>query len=583
MNELPHIVDTLRRFKDHAAFARESLTIRDKRGRAVPFLLQPAQIKLNTLIESCRAKRKPVRIICLKARQVMVSTGVAAQFFHGFAFNTGQKALVVAHEEAASKNIFSYYQQLHDGYKDFGDALQLQPVNNNAPAAGKLEYDGGSYVQVSTANNLKTGRSFSLRYLHLSEYAFWKDAKTLMTGLMQSVPDDPDTMVIIESTACGVGGDFWQRWQDACDPSSGSEWLPMFFAWWEHPEYFRPIADKAGFQASLTRDEISLMELHPISLEQIHWRRWATKNKCGGSPDSFKQEYPSNPEEAFLFSGRPRFDYKSLARMPIKHDGLVGELYQDTEERRQRLLFQVNEDRRGALTIYKRPQPNKRYACGIDVAEGKTISKTGEDPDYSVAIFLDADTGEQIAKLRGRIEPGPFGEYLAAVAEWFNWAYLVPEANGPGIALLEELLRQGYPPALIYHRKPTADMQFVDGHGTLLQELGWRQTVSTRPQLISTLDMAIREMSVIIVDPGTVQECKAFVIKPNGRIEGQDGTHDDEVFALGLAIVGLQHMPMDKRLHGLGIQRTGRPVQGGTVRQYGKRRQEERGELLRST
>lgn len=575
------IEETLRRFKDHAAFARESLSIRDKRGAVVPLELQPAQIKLNKIIERCREKRKPVRIIVLKARQVMVSTGVAAQFFQVVGFSPGQKALVVAHEDKASKNIFGYYQQLNDFYRKFGGVVSLPPIDNNAPAAGKLEYEGGSYVLVATANNLKTGRSFSLRCLHLSEYAFWKDAKTLMMGLMQSVPDDPDTMVVIESTANGVGGDFWQRWQDANDPSSGSEWTPMFFAWCEHPEYVRPVADKPSFEASLTREELELVELYGLTLEQLHWRRWKVKNDCGGSLETFKQEYPINPEEAFLFSGRPRFSLAHLARMPIKHDGLVGELYEDTHERKTRLVFQASEERHGALTVYKKPNQNKRYVAGIDVAEGITITKSGEDPDYSVAIFLDADTGEQVAKLRGRIEPGPFAEYLAGVAQWFNWAFLVPEANGPGIALIGELLKQGYPPGLIYHRKPSPDQQFIDGHGTLLQELGWKQGVVTRPQLISRMDMAIREMAVIIVDPNTAAECRAFVIKPNGRVEAQDGTHDDEVIALGLAIIGLEHMPADKRLQGIRQQRAGDPITAGTVRRYGKGRQDSRGDLIR--
>ena len=581
---MSQISETLAAFKNHPLFARESYRIRNKLGVVVPMELQPAQLKLDALIERCRAQGRPVRIICLKARQVMVSYGIAAQFHQGIAFSEGQKALVVAHEDKASKNIFSYYQQLHDGYQQFRGVFNLRDVDNNAPTAGKLTYEGGSYVQVSTANNLKTGRSFSLRFLHLSEYAFWRDAKTLMTGLMQCVPDDKETMVLIESTANGVGGDFWQRWQDANDPSSGSEWIPMFFAWWEHPEYTRPINDIPAFQKSLSREEQELIETYGLKIAQIHWRRWCIKNNCGGSVDTFKQEFPANPQEAFLFSGRPRFSHQHLARMPVKDDALVGELYQDSKERKTRLVFQADEDRKGALTIYKKPQPNKRYVAGIDVSEGLTLTKTGDDPDYSVASFFDADTGEQVAKLRGRIEPGPFGEYLAAVGEWFNWAFLVPEANGPGIALLEELLRQNYPVGLIYHRRPSPDEQFVDGRSALLQELGWRTGTVTRPQLISKIDMAIREMAVIICDPNTVAELKAFVVKANGRAEGQDGAHDDEVIAVGLAIVGIEHMPADRRLQGIRPARQSNAIASGTVRKYGQRRQEEdrRGDLLRS-
>ena len=116
---MPTPLDIDRDFHDHETFCRESLAIRDKRGKTVPFGLQPAQKRLNALIEERRRKRRPIRIIVLKGRQVMISAGTAAEFFHDCAFQPGQKALVVAHEVKASENIFSYYQQLQDNYEPF--------------------------------------------------------------------------------------------------------------------------------------------------------------------------------------------------------------------------------------------------------------------------------------------------------------------------------------------------------------------------------------------------------------------------------------------------------------------------------
>jgi hypothetical protein len=34
-------------------------------------------------------------------------------------------------------------------------------------------------------------------------------------GVVQAVPDEPDTEIILESTANGVGGEFHERWQQA--------------------------------------------------------------------------------------------------------------------------------------------------------------------------------------------------------------------------------------------------------------------------------------------------------------------------------------------------------------------------------
>jgi hypothetical protein len=197
-------------FHNHATFCRESLSIRDKYGKTVTFELQPAQIKLNAIIEDCRRRRKPVRIIVLKARQVMVSAGVAAEYFHEIPFNPGQKARIIAHNDDSAKLIFSYYHQLSNNYTSFRGIANLPAVVKDAEDAGILEYENGSRFQVQTANSVEGGRGGSNRFLHFSEYGFYRDAKRLLTGIMQTVPDDPDTMVIIESTANGVGGDFYQ-------------------------------------------------------------------------------------------------------------------------------------------------------------------------------------------------------------------------------------------------------------------------------------------------------------------------------------------------------------------------------------
>lgn len=210
-------------FTDHAKFCAESFAIRNPRGVTVPFDLYPSQVRLHELILKQQAKQLPIRIITLKARQVFVSAGVAAEFMHTVPFVGGQKAMVVAHDKDSAKNIFSYYTQLRDNYRPFHGVIPMPAVKKDERAAGVIEWENGSYVRVETANNLQSGRSYSLRYLHLSEYAFWRNPSAVMGGLLQSVPDDPDTAVIIESTANGVGGDFHARWLSAMDPASGSE------------------------------------------------------------------------------------------------------------------------------------------------------------------------------------------------------------------------------------------------------------------------------------------------------------------------------------------------------------------------
>jgi hypothetical protein len=73
-------------------------------------------------------------------------------------------------------------------------------------------------------------------------------------------------------------------------------------------------------------------------------------------------------------------------------------------------------------------------------------------------------------------------------------------------------------------------------------------------------------MSIRIHDPDTLQECRQFVRKANGKEEGIK--HDDEVFGLALAIVGLQKA---RRAFQYRIQREQQSIKQWTPTRYGPR------------
>ena len=122
-----------------------------------------------------------------------------------------------------------------------------------------------------------------------------------MDGLMQRVPNSPETMVIVESTGFGEGGPFYELCQRAQDPQRAGGWLFVFFGWQEHPEYQMPVpgGDRGAFQRDLDRGELEVMQQYGCTLEQMAWRRWAILNNCEGHVSTFQQEFPSNPRECF--------------------------------------------------------------------------------------------------------------------------------------------------------------------------------------------------------------------------------------------------------------------------------------------
>lgn len=557
-------------FQDHLTFCQQSLSVRNKGGEIIPYLPAPAQIKLNKAIEQARRERRPPRIVYLKARQVFVSTGTAGRFFHETAFTPGQHTMVVAHELKSARNLWGYYDLFQSTYKPFGarplGAIHLDALSKRSQGAGELEWANGSWIKIATADNVETGRSFTVQRLHLSEYAFYRDARTLMAALIKMVPDSLDSIVVVESTANGVGNDFWQLWQVANDPAARSEWIPLFCAWHEHPEYQRRLpCPKGEFFASLDAEERELMQQFRLSLEQLAWRRWSIHTEFRGDAELFRQECPSTPEEAFRTSGRPVFSEKHLARMPLIREAIAGRLEEELIGTQRRISFLPVE--RGELTVYKKPEAGHLYAIGADTAMGRDLSegKGTADPDYSVANVLDIDSGEQVANLRGRIDPPTFGAYLCTLGRWFNFAFIVLEVNYTGLGTVPELLRQGYPPAMLYHRPVTPDDLTHMGTETSFGRVGWKTTPVTRPQMLSRLAQAIREMTVIIRCPQTLQECRTFVYHPDGKPAGQQGCHDDEVFSIGLALVGLEAFPRQLRSGATSRQ------QVAAVHKYGRR------------
>ena len=312
----------LRRLKsDYEYYAPRTLKIKTKQGKLAKFNLNPMQRKINDVADRMRAEGRPVRIIALKARQIGVSTWAEGRIFHSTAMNELTSSLIVAHKEDASTNLFNmsklFYEEMPAGLRPMKKASNAKELifENPTPDTRAKQANPGlrSKIKIDTAQNLGAGRSETVHNLHVSELAFWSNAEVVMTGLMQAVPDDPGTMVIVESTANGLGGYFYELWQAAT--AGLNEFEPVFIAWFENPEYSREFKDeeaKRRLEDSLDETERHLRDTFGVTLEQLYWRRWCIANNLNGDVEAFKQEYPSIPEEAFLTSGTPVYDVKTV-------------------------------------------------------------------------------------------------------------------------------------------------------------------------------------------------------------------------------------------------------------------------------
>jgi hypothetical protein len=505
--------------KNDRRYIEKLLKIRTKKGDLVNFQFNVMQLKLDEKIEELRQQGKPVRVIILKARQMGASTYTEGKIFKKTATTKLTNSLIIAHKEDASTNLFNmsklFYEELPQLIRPMKKASNAKELLFENPTADPNEKQVNpglrSKIKIDTAKNLGAGRSETIHNLHASEVAFWDNAETVMLGLMQAVPNTPNTMVVIESTANGVGGYFYDMWQQA--KRGENDFIPLFFAWFEHPEY--KMAVPPNF--TLDEEEKELKELYHLDSEQLAWRRWAIRNNCGGDPDKFKQEYPSNDMESFMTSGRPRFDVPTLTKWLSKSK--PGE--QGNIEHKQWIP-----QAKGYITVWDKPKPGKKYVIGADVAEGLV------NGDYSAAPVWDAETWKMVAKWHGHIDPDLYGDELAKIGKFYNTALIAVEKNNHGFTTLNRLKNLDYPQ--LFHME-----KYDEVTDKSTKQLGWQTNRKTKPLAVDFLARCIREELITVHDSDFISECITYVRGDDGTTNAQEGCTDDLVMggAIGLFVL----------------------------------------------
>lgn len=283
------------------------------RPAVLPFRFNAAQRYVHRQIEAQKVAQGWIRALVLKGRQQGVSTYVEGRNYWKTTNNSGQKSYILTHAQPATDNLFAMVERYHKNAPPF-----VQPAVGKSNAK-ELTFPGlDSSYQVATAGAKGAGRSATLTNVHGSEVAFWENADTHLSGMLQAVPLAPGTEVILESTANGVGNVFHRLWQDA--EAGLSDFIAIFVPWFWQEEYRRPapddfelISDKDSVpEGEQTEEEYA--ETWRLSDEQMYWRRRKIVELGGGEPGYwlFKQEYPATADEAFQSSSSHSFISRRL-------------------------------------------------------------------------------------------------------------------------------------------------------------------------------------------------------------------------------------------------------------------------------
>nr|BDD48117.1 hypothetical protein 33 [Balneolaceae bacterium] len=418
----------LRKDYDFEFWAATTVKIEDKKTRKmVPFVLRVAQRKLLWELEKMRLAGDPIRLILLKARQWGGSTLV--QIYMAWiqvCKRTRWHSAIVAEDENQARNIRNMYTRLARHYPGEAGSITFTPYEGSSK--NRMILERGSIVGIGSINKPDSLRSFSFMMLHLSEVGVWKStpqrsAENLMQSLRGMVELDPYTIIVMESTAKGVGNLFHREWQQA--QQGTSLYVPFFVAWWEIEIYRKPVEDPEAFIRTWDAYEWELWELG-ATIEGIKWYRM---KKRGENYDDWrmKEEYPSTPEEAFQSSGRRVFhpSYVLNARKTISEPKAIGELYAAGQKGKQALQdIEFGIENEGNLRIWQFPDDLKvsqptinRFCAFVDVG-GRS-----EESDYSVVSVFDrywmmeGGLPERVATWRGHLDQDLFAWKAAQIAK----------------------------------------------------------------------------------------------------------------------------------------------------------------------
>jgi len=143
--------------------AASLLKVRDKRGRLVELKTNRAQREFEL---KCGSKN-----IVLKARQMGISTWVAARFFLSTITRPGTLTVQVAHTQEAAEEIF---RMVHRFVENLPQDLGRGALKRSKSNRRQLVFPGlDSEYRVETAGDANAGRGLTIQNLHCSEVARW--------------------------------------------------------------------------------------------------------------------------------------------------------------------------------------------------------------------------------------------------------------------------------------------------------------------------------------------------------------------------------------------------------------------------
>jgi len=477
--------------------------IRSEDG-VVPIVLRPEQQALNDLVYPAFLARERLDIIILKNRQRGTSTHCNLICLDCTAYYPGKVANTLADTRERSSTMFDNNVKL--AFDEIHPRLRPHAERDNM---NELVFD-----RIRSKYIISASKSEPVDLLHVSEAPYFQD-ESRITEAEQMLRRHG--IEIMESTAFGVGNLFEKRFMEAWKAKKSGKRhhrIALFFAWYTDPKNVVRVHPDMDFQnrnfIEALSEKVRQIDGTILTPEQLHFY----DQKFADLDDEVFQFYPSEPEEAFLHSGRPVFNL---------------ELLKTLEKANGRPPRRITDD---GLEIYEEPNDDYHYGIGVDTAEGL------EHGDNSVIDVQCLETGEQVASLAGKIsaiDEDGLARMVGVVARMYKNHLCAIERNNHGHTVIAYCKRD---PAINLYQRQVKD-RITEKTETVI---GWDTNPKSKAYLIDTLKKGLKDGQSIPHSFETFDELRTFVHGERGTMAAMKGSKDDRVIAKALAHLACQEI-----------------------------------------
>ena len=262
-----------------------------------------------------------IRIAYHKSRQLgatMVARGLSV---HRMVFSNHQRGMAASVDDDKVMEMYDkdkfildnlpWWMKPQVGFDVKGEHLYFDKLNTRI-----------LYQQSQQNSGLGQGRTFEVS--HLTECAFWKHPKMISMDLMPAIPQSPNTLCILESTANGRGN-WWHEWTEEVRKGEHIEWTYCFIPWYTVKSLFRRHPPDDWRPSKITEMHADMVKKTShqwvgttvdLDREQLYW--WETERAShlkSGDLAIFLTNRCATPEESFQHSSSTPFSAELLERL----------------------------------------------------------------------------------------------------------------------------------------------------------------------------------------------------------------------------------------------------------------------------